>query len=442
MRVTIQPSRARGSVTAPPSKSVAHRALICGALTDFSSVSGLAWSEDILATCDCLRAMGAAIYQSDDKPDSVLIGCRRLSIPGSGRFSAVPEGAILPCRESGSTLRFLLPLAMLSGRTVTFTGSERLMQRPLGIYQEIAAKNGGLFEQKDGTLTVRGGLCAGDYEIPGNISSQFITGLLIALSLAGGESRIRVTEPFESRSYTDITVAVMRDFGVTVQCEGNTFVLAGNAAYQKRPYNVEGDCSNAAFLEALALLSARPDDEFLSGQPGGGFPAGLQSGTGLTVLGVPAETAQGDRVYYEMLHSLADGSRREFDLSDCPDLAPCLFAMAAYYGGAHFTGTARLAIKESDRAKAMAEELAKFGVTVTVGENDVTVACSGAADAPGSGLHVPTENLSGHNDHRIVMALSLLCTVTGGTIDGAEAVKKSYPDFFAVLAKAGICLRL
>ena len=442
MRVTIQPSRARGSVTAPPSKSVAHRALICGALTDFSSVSGLAWSEDILATCDCLRAMDAAIYQSDDKPDSVLIGCRRLSIPGSGRFSAVPEGAILPCRESGSTLRFLLPLAMLSGRTVTFTGSERLMQRPLGIYQEIAAKNGGLFEQKDGTLTVRGGLCAGDYEIPGNISSQFITGLLIALSLAGGESRIRVTEPFESRSYTDITVAVMRDFGVTVQCEGNTFVLAGNAAYQKRPYNVEGDCSNAAFLEALALLSARPDDEFLPGQPGGGFPAGLQSGTGLTVLGVPAETAQGDRVYYGMLHSLADGSCREFDLSDCPDLAPCLFAMAAYYGGAHFTGTARLAIKESDRAKAMAEELTKFGVTVTVGENDVTVACSGAAEVPGSGLHVPREILSGHNDHRIVMALSLLCTVTGGTIDGAEAIKKSYPDFFAVLAKAGICLRL
>ena len=437
MRVTIQPSRARGSVTAPPSKSVAHRALICGALTDFSSVSGLAWSEDILATCDCLRAMGAAIYQSDDKPDSVLIGCRRLSIPGSGRFSAVPEGAILPCRESGSTLRFLLPLAMLSGRTVTFTGSERLMQRPLGIYREIAAKNGGLFEQKDGTLTVRGGLCAGDYEIPGNISSQFITGLLIALSLAGGESRIRVTEPFESRSYTDITVAVMRDFGVTVQCEGNTFVLAGNAAYQKRPYNVEGDCSNAAFLEALALLSERADERL----PGRSEPTG-NSPAKLTVLGVPAETAQGDRVYYGMIHSLADGSCREFDLSDCPDLAPCLFAMAAYYGGAHFTGTARLAIKESDRAKAMAEELAKFGVTVTVGENDVTVACSGAADAPGSGLHVPTEDLSGHNDHRIVMALSLLCTVTGGTIDGAEAVKKSYPDFFPVLAKAGICLRL
>ena len=460
MRVTIQPSRAHGRVTAPPSKSVAHRALICGALTDFSPVGGLAWSEDILATCDCLRALGAKIYQSGK--NSVLIGYKRLSIPGSGRFDAVPEGAVLPCRESGSTLRFLIPLAMLSGRTVTFTGSERLMQRPLGIYQEIAAKNGGLFEQKDGTLTVRGGLCAGDYEIPGNISSQFITGLLIALSLADGESRIRVTEPFESRSYTDITVAVMRDFGVPVQCEGNTFVLAGNAAYQKRPYTVEGDCSNAAFLEALALLSEREDEAGLTERSDAAeiAPAHTSAQAGLTVLGVPADTCQGDRVYYEMLHSLADGTCREFDLSDCPDLAPCLFAMAAYYGGAHFTGTARLAIKESDRAKAMAEELAKFGATVTVGENDVTVAAgknyiaengntaadggnnaadgaNAAAKAVGS-LHAPSEVLSGHNDHRIVMALALLCTVTGGVIDGAEAVAKSYPDFFEVIGSAGI----
>lgn len=461
-------------MTAPPSKSVAHRALICGALTDFSPVGGLAWSEDILATCDCLRTLGAKIYQSGK--NSVLIGYKRLSIPGSGRFDAVPEGAVLPCRESGSTLRFLIPLAMLSGRTVTFTGSERLMQRPLGIYQEIAAKNGGLFEQKDGTLTVRGGLCAGDYEIPGNISSQFITGLLIALSLADGESRIRVTEPFESRSYTDITVAVMRDFGVPVQREGNTFVLAGNAAYQKRPYMVEGDCSNAAFLEALALLSEREDETGLTERSDAAeiAPAHTSAQAGLTVLGVPAETCQGDHVYYEMLHSLADGTCREFDLSDCPDLAPCLFAMAAYYGGAHFTGTARLAIKESDRAKAMAEELAKFGATVSVGENDVTVAAgknyiaengntaaeggnnaadgtnntadgtnnvafgANAAAKAATSLHAPAEVLSGHNDHRIVMALALLCTVTGGVIDGAEAVAKSYPDFFEVIGSAGI----
>ena len=281
---------------------------------------------------------------------------------------------------------------------------------------------------------------------------------MIALSLADGESRIRVTEPFESRSYTDITVAVMRDFGVPVQREGNTFVLAGNAAYQKRPYTVEGDCSNAAFLEALALLSEREDEAGLTERSDAAeiAPAHTSAQAGLTVLGVPAETCQGDHVYYEMLHSLADGTCREFDLSDCPDLAPCLFAMAAYYGGAHFTGTARLAIKESDRAKAMAEELAKFGATVSVGENDVTVAAgknyiaengntaaeggNNAADGANNegSLHAPSEVLSGHNDHRIVMALALLCTVTGGVIDGAEAVAKSYPDFFEVIGSAGI----
>jgi len=138
-------------------------------------------------------------------------------------------------------------------------------------------------------------------------------------------------------------------------------------------------------------------------------------------------------VYYEMLHEMADG-RKEFDVSDCPDLAPCLFAMAAYYGGAHFTGTARLAIKESDRGAAMAEELANFGAEVTVGANEVTVACEA--------LHGPTRILGGHNDHRIVMALALLCTVTGGAIEGAEAVAKSYPDFFRVIAGAGIMVEM
>ncbi|MBR4812277.1 MAG: hypothetical protein IKZ69_00060, partial [Lachnospiraceae bacterium] len=221
------------------------------------------------------------------------------------------------------------------------------------------------------------------------------------------------------------------------------------------------DCSNAAFLEALALLSEREEVGITERSDAAEIaPAHTSAQAGLTVLGVPADTCQGDRVYYEMLHSLADGTCREFDLSDCPDLAPCLFAMAAYYGGAHFTGTARLAIKESDRAKAMAEELAKFGATVTVGENDVTVAAgknyiaengntaadggnnaadgaNAAAKAVGS-LHAPSEVLSGHNDHRIVMALALLCTVTGGVIDGAEAVAKSYPDFFEVIGSAGI----
>ncbi|MBP5353854.1 MAG: 3-phosphoshikimate 1-carboxyvinyltransferase [Lachnospiraceae bacterium] len=402
MLVRFFPTVAHGTVCAPPSKSVAHRALICGALSKCSTVSGLAWSEDISATCDCLRAMGAKIERLSD--DTVAIG--GLTLEG------IPDGAVLPCRESGSTLRFLLPIAMLSQKKVHFTGSARLMERPLGVYEEISASQDGLFERDGQTITVRGGLSAGDYEVVGNISSQFITGLMLALSLADGGSRIRVTEPFESRSYTDITVDVLREFGIPVECEGNEFVIPGRRNFSDLAYTVEGDCSNAAFLEALALLSSRSFDP-------------------LRVTGVPEKTSQGDRVYYEMLHEMAAG-RKEFDVSDCPDLAPCLFAMAAFYGGAHFTGTARLAIKESDRGAAMAEELACFGVDVTVGANEVTIACDG--------IREPSRVLNGHNDHRIVMALSLLCTVASGAIDGAEAVAKSYPDFFEVIAGAGIAL--
>ena len=422
MRVTIHPSRAHGSVTAPPSKSVAHRALIAGAFSGGVLIDNVAYSVDIDATLSCLAALGARVEKGSNGPDgNVAIG--GLTLAG------IPDGATLDCHESGSTLRFLIPIAMLSGKTVHFTGSERLMQRPLGIYADLAARNGGVFALAGQTLTVCGGLSAGRCEIPGNISSQFITGLLFALSLAGAPSEILVTGAFESSSYTDITVRVLRDFGVSVQRDDRRFLIPANSSpdgsfeglCRIRRYTVEGDCSNAAFLEALALL-----------------------GGPLEICGVPADTAQGDRVYYEMLHSLADGTCREFDLSDCPDLAPCLFAMAAYYGGAHFTGTARLAIKESDRARACAEELAKFGVAVTVDENDVTIGSaandSGAANAPAPGLHAPTSVLSGHNDHRIVMAMALLCTVTGGTIDGAEAVAKSYPDFFAVIADAGIAV--
>ena len=417
MIVWIHPSKASGQVSAPPSKSVAHRALICGALSAGSTVRNLAMSEDIAATLSCLTRFGASAEEVSAEGRASETKAFRI---GGWSLERIPEDITVDCRESGSTLRFLIPFAMLSGRTVRFVGSERLMQRPLGIYREIARRNGGIFELSGRTLTIRGGLTAGEYEVPGNISSQFLSGLMMSLPLAAGESRIRITGPIESGSYLDITTGVLAEFGVDVRregAEGREIVIPGGSTYTAREYTVEGDCSNAAFLEALALLSVD----------------GAKDGEALAVTGVPAQSRQGDRVYYEMLHGLAEG-RKEFDLTDCPDLAPCLFAMAACYGGAHFTGTARLALKESDRAAAMAEELGRFGVEVTVGANDVTVRC----DA----LRKPDGLLSGHNDHRVVMALSLLCTVTGGGIDGAEAVAKSYPDWFRVIGRAGITLSL
>ncbi len=390
MMVQITPSVARGRVTAPPSKSMAHRALLCGALSTGSTVRGLSYSEDIRATLSCLQALGATIEQMRD---TVRLG--------GLTPSAIPPNALLPCNESGSTLRFLLPLCMLADVPVTLTGSRRLFQRPLTVYEDIARRQGIAWEQTDHSVTVCGRLTAGTYRVPGDISSQFITGLLLALPLLQADSRLEVVGAFESASYVGLTLSVLSAFGVSVERQGQTYLIPGCRRPGAADYTVEGDCSNAAFLEAFNLL-----------------------GGDVKVDGLSAETQQGDRVYRDFYRGLEAGERR-FDLSDCPDLGPVMMALAAANGGAVFTGTARLKIKESDRAACMAEELSKFGIAVTVEENTVTV-------HPGL-LQPPTAVLDGHNDHRIVMALSLLSSRVGGRIDGAQAVAKSYPNYFEVL---------
>lgn len=397
MVVKITPSRASGTATAPPSKSMAHRALLAGALSPGSTIRNLAYSKDIEATLACLQALGAAIEKDAD-----VIGI------GGVDPARVPSGTVLPCNESGSTLRFLLPLCMIADKAITLTGSERLLERPLSVYEDIALSQGIRWTKGESAVTVCGRLKSGDYTIPGDISSQFITGLLYTLPLLDGDSRLTVTGRFESASYIDLTLSVLSTFGVVIRREGNIFVIPGNQKPHVCDYTVEGDCSNAAFLEGLNLL-----------------------GGNVKVNGLSDITLQGDRVYRDMYRQLQMG-HREFDLSDCPDLGPVMFAMAAAMGGAVFTGTARLRIKESDRSAAMAAELAKFGIRTTVEDNRVVI-------HPGT-LQTPAEPLCGHNDHRIVMSLSLLCTLTGGEIVGAEAVSKSYPDFFEILKSLQIGL--
>ena len=390
MTVRILPSKAHGRVSAPPSKSMAHRALICGALSGASVIENIAFSNDIEATIACLEALGASVHKTDT---AVRVG-------GLSLFH-IPTDACLPCNESGSTLRFFLPLCMAAGVPVTLTGSERLLERPLTVYEDIACAQHISFQKERDRVTVCGRLSSGDYTVPGDVSSQFITGLLFALPLLDGDSTLTVTEPFGSASYIDLTLQCLSAFGIEIQRNGNRFAIRGGQTFAPQTYVVEGDCSNAAFLEAFNLL-----------------------GGDVCVEGLKPDTLQGDRVYTDIFTGLKHGNRT-FDLSDCPDLAPIAFAMAAMLGGATFTGTARLRIKESDRADAMARELAKFGIAVTVEDNTVTI-------HEGT-LQPPTVPLYGHNDHRIVMALAVLCTVTGGTIEGAEAVNKSYPDFFDVL---------
>ncbi len=399
MQVTISPSKAHGTVAAPPSKSMAHRYLIAAAMANGNStVEGISSCEDVSATLDCLASLGVVTVQIGET----------VKVCGKNLREAEPHSALY-CRESGSTLRFMLPIALLSGRETTLVGAPSLMRRPMQIYKDICLEKGLYFSQCENTVTVKGPLSAGDYTLPGNVSSQFITGLLLALA-AVGESRIHILPPFESRSYIDLTVFVMREFGVAVEWEdAYTLHIPSDSFYQAHPCTVEGDHSNAAFLEALRYF-----------------------GGDVTVTGLCEDSLQGDRVYRTHFAALENG-RAEIDLSDCPDLGPILFAFAAAKHGGSFTGTRRLRIKESDRAAAMAKELAKFGARVTVEENRVTV--------HPSVLHTPTELLSAHNDHRIVMSLACLATTTGGTIVNAEAVNKSYPEFFDDLRSLGIACR-
>ncbi len=395
MDIEICPSRAEGIVKAPPSKSAAHRLLLCAGLAQgVSIVRNVAFSEDILATLDVLRALGAAV---DIQGDAV-------TIRGADPFSASAQAPI-SCRESGSTLRFCIPLFLLSGETFTLTGKGRLMERPQSVYETLCNEQGLLFERSGDSITLRGPLQAGSFSVPGNISSQFITGLLLALPLLDADSRIKLIPPVESRSYLNITVQALNAFGIQIDwTDQYTLHIPGAQRYLPRDITVEGDYSNAAFFSALEAL-----------------------GDNVTVTGL-GESAQGDRVYQEYFPMLKSGSPT-LDVRDCPDLAPILMVLAAALNGAVLTGTRRLRIKESDRGAAMEQELRKLGARCAIEEDRIQVF---------PGLHTPAEPLDGHNDHRIVMACSVLLTRVGGVIRGAEAVSKSFPDFFEQLQKLKI----
>ena len=398
MRITLESGPLRGTVAAPPSKSMAHRMLICAGLAEGkSTVRPLEMSEDILATSDGLCALGARIEQEGEVLR--VTGCR----------PAEAESGVIPCRESGSTLRFLLPLCLLSGREMLLTGSGRLPERPMDVYETLCAERGFRMERRADGILVQGRLTPGEYTVRGDLSSQFITGLAYALSLLEGESVIRILPPIESESYLRMTVQAMNACGMPVsRPEPEILQIPGGRGYHAGEKSVEGDWSNAAFFEALAA-----------------------AGNDVRVTGLREDSLQGDRVCREYFRRIREGSG-PVDVTDCPDLAPVLMAFAAMNGGARLTGTRRLRFKESDRGAVMAEELAKFGVTVALAENEITV--GGEMPDP------PAEILRGHNDHRIVMALAVLCTRTGGTVDGAEAVKKSFPGFWDRLGALGAVL--
>ena len=392
MNVYIEKSRPCGKVYAPPSKSMAHRNLICAALADGkSTVSNIDFSDDILATLDCIKAIGGNFEIKENT----------VTVEGTPK---ILSDITLPCRECGSTIRFFIPICASGGGSFLFTGSKTLLSRPMTVYEDIFKKQNIEFINDSEKITLSGKLTGGEFSVRGDISSQFISGLLFCLPLCENDSVITLIPPIESKSYILLTLSVLKDFGIKIEFDDNKLYIKGNQKYKPCNTTVEGDFSNAAFFEALNYL-----------------------GGNVCVNGL-GESLQGDRVYKELFEKIKKGNS-VIDISDCPDLGPVLFSVASVYGGA-FTGTKRLKIKESDRGCAMAEELLKFGVRVIAEDNKITI--------EKTTLKKPDTPLYGHNDHRIVMALSILLTLTGGEIQGSEAVKKSLPDFFERLRQLNI----
>ncbi len=398
MKAVFEPSVLKGTIKAPPSKSDGHRAIVCACLSEGKIViSNLDFSDDICATIDCMKAMGAETEISGNRL-TVNMGIKEC------------DYAELNCRESGSTLRFLIPLASVFCKRCRFTGSSRLFERPLSVYESIFEKSGADWSSDNNSLNLSGALRPGCFEIPGNISSQFISGLLFALPLLDNDSRIVITPPFESRPYIDLTLRRLSDYGISaVFPEPDTIDIYGNQRYTAADTSIEGDWSNSAFFEAFNL-----------------------TGSIVTVTGLNELSLQGDKIYREFFKQLS-GTGSVIDLSDCPDLGPVCFALA-HINGAVFTGTKRLKYKESDRCAAMAQELKKFGIRCENRDESFTVYPSV--------LRRPAEPLNSHNDHRIVMALSVLCSSVGGEIQGAEAVRKSLPGYFEMIESLGAEVKL
>lgn len=376
MNLTIMPTRLSGTVTPPPSKSQAHRFLIAAALAGEGSViENLADSQDIQATRWCMKAMKM-----------------------SGRRIAE-----FNCLESGSTLRFLIPIALALRGGGRFTGHGRLMERPQQPYFDIFDEKGIRYELKNGFLTVEGRLTPGTYRLPGNVSSQFVTGLLYALPLLPGDSKIVLTTDLESKGYVDMTLEALSAFGVTATWENeHTLSVNGGQAYVPASVRVEGDWSQAAFWFAAISL-----------------------GNPLEVEGLQQLSAQGDRVIREHFVRLTPPGDVDIDLSGCPDLAPPLAAMAALrHGDTRLWNAGRLRLKESDRLASITAAMTALGARIEEQPDSLTV--HGVETLPG-GCTVDC-----WNDHRIAMMTAIAATRCEKPVAllGAECVAKSYPGFW------------
>lgn len=408
MQAIVTPSVCCGSVHIPPSKSMSHRAIICASLAHGTSViSNVAYSKDIETTIDGMRSLGAHITKKNHE----------VIIEGIQNFNQLNKNEIF-CNESGSTLRFFIPIFSLCHQPVSFTGAGRLLQRPQKVYEDIFHEHGLYFDQDEHHIQIKQSIPYGEYTLKGDVSSQFISGLLFALPLLEQDSLIRITAPFESRSYVDLTLQMMETYGVHAYFEDPyTLRIPGNQQYKPMNYEIEGDYSQLAFFAVLAAIQHD-----------------------LRITGVHHDSKQGDKQIISILKSFgtkieniengfliykSNLAGNKIDLENCPDLGPILTVLGMYsQGDTYIYHAGRLRIKESDRIEAMECELKKFNVSIHSTQDEIFI----------TGITQPscTSQLYGHNDHRIVMALCVatLCSSSICTIEDAQAISKSYPNFF------------
>lgn len=395
MDVRIQPAKLAGEVSIPSSKSYAHRALICTALADGTSViGGISMSKDIEATIAAMTALGARFNVGGDGS---------ITVRGIGE---IPEKAVIDCNESGSTLRFIIPIAAALGVNTEFHGRGRLPERPIDIYVRELSKHGTKFEYNNTMpFGISGRLSSGIFEIEGDVSSQFITGLLFALPLLTGDSAIRLTSRLESRPYVDITVDCLRKFGISVEESENEYRIKGSQKFKPFNLTVEGDYSQAAFFFTSNAL-----------------------GSSINLHNLNKNSVQGDKKILDIIENMCYNNNElksfDADCSDIPDLVPILTVLGCFgTETSRIYNAKRLKIKESNRLEAISATLNELGGKVSVTDDGLII-------EPVKKFHGGTVESFG--DHRIVMSAAIAAAKSDGDIiiKGAEAVTKSYPDFF------------
>lgn len=441
MEITISRTlgELEGEVIIPPSKSVSHRLLFCAGLScGESRITRLLDSEDTNATLRVLEALSCSAVKADN--GDIIVTGSNAPLPVARQPSSLAattysdkEGVItssqpddeaitVDCGESGSTLRFAIPLLSLTNKTVMLKGAGRLMARPQSVYKEIFDEAGLTFLQDSEKITINGSLRAGKYLIRGDVSSQFVTGLLLALPLLSGDSLLEITQPFESRSYAALTIGVMQSFGVHTEWLPNSdsmvrIFVPGAQQYSPCDMTVEGDYSQLAFFGVAAAINGK-----------------------ICCKGVQADSLQGDKVILEILSrfganvevtkdsvTISHGKLHgcEVDLADCPDLGPVLMVLASFAEGeTRIYNAGRLRAKESDRLAAMEEELTKLSVDLNIEGDSMIIR--------GRRALLEAVTVSAHNDHRIAMSMAVFgrCAEAPVTISGAQCVAKSYPGFF------------